>query len=156
MGYLRTSANQAAELSNLAFNPIWQTIRAAANAGFTSLALGFAKAMNADCDNRSGFMWECHMDHPGGQVLTFGNVMFNKDSRPMSTDLLSHETKHADQYALMGAFFIPAYFADMGLAKWTSGDYGCGIFDYWAGYLNGGYDQCVKNGPYGPTSTTLG
>ncbi len=52
---------------------------------------------------------------------------------------LRHETKHADQWAIGGIKFAAAYNINAGL---TGNDPCKNIFEWWAGFKDGGYSKC--------------
>jgi RHS repeat-associated protein len=119
----------------------WENYRKQKNAFLSDLAEFVAtEVMGATCTNRSGGIRECmvttNTEWMQSDYLTIGNVVFNKTPNPMDADALRHETKHADQYALFGLAWLPSYFVEYLLT-------GCTIADWFAGYQDGGYDDCV-------------
>jgi len=65
---------------------------------------------------------------------TIGNVYLTGGSSP-SKRLLRHETKHADQWALLGPLF-PFFY---GLAELIGRGPKRNLFERWAGLEDGGY-----------------
>lgn len=121
-----------------ATNDAWAVTRATANLRYTLPALAYAQAVGGECHGRSGGMIECMVDDfPGyGAQVTIGNVVFNTTGTRMNADRLSHETKHADQWALFGASFALDYL----VAQAVVGK--CNFWEWWAGFDDGGYSQC--------------
>ncbi len=78
---------------------------------------------------------ECMVDDlPGyGDQVTIGNVVFNTTDKRMSAERLSHETKHADQWALFGEKFAVDYLVEQAVVGQ------CNFWEWWAGFASGGY-----------------
>ena len=70
--------------------------------------------------------------------FTFGNVYLTGDDK-VDKRTLRHETKHADQWALLGWKFAVAYAINAGI---TGNDPCKNIFEWWAGFKGGGYTSC--------------
>lgn len=75
---------------------------------------------------------------PGyGAQTTIGNAVFNETGVAMTASRLEHETKHVDQWAILGPVgFGLAYLAAFGVQGQ------CNIFEWWADFSKGGYTQC--------------
>jgi hypothetical protein len=75
------------------------------------------------------------------RTIAIGNTILGEGDRAGAT-LLGHETKHADQWAILGPVgFIDTWLFSTGVSYTTTGTYACGSFlEYWAGLEAGGYD----------------
>ncbi len=122
----------------------YQVARFSANSANGSTAVGLVLALiaGASCSwNGQELMILCteakRLRVKGG--FTFGNV-FITDKRRVGPDLLRHEAKHADQWALMGWSFAALYVGSSALV----GE--CNVWEAMAGYADGGYTQCLPQG----------
>ncbi|MCC9206220.1 hypothetical protein [Arthrobacter sp. zg-Y769] len=82
---------------------------------------------------------------PRAAAFTVGNVVFYRSSSARrihapDSPLLRHEIRHSSQYALLGPFFLPAYFAASALSRAFAGDpASANPFERLAGLRDGGY-----------------
>ena len=82
---------------------------------------------------------------PKQTCFTVGSVIMTRKSAEWLThelhvDLLAHETRHANQYAVLGPLFWPAYWLACGYSYATTGSYGVrNVFERHAGLAGGGY-----------------
>lgn len=83
--------------------------------------------------------------HGGGGTQYGAVFVTSRETERVMRDsvALGHEATHQEQWLIFGEAFVPYYFADMGIAEVTTGELGCGVFEGWAGYEDGGYDECV-------------
>ncbi|WP_173078199.1 hypothetical protein [Phytohabitans rumicis] len=94
---------------------------------------------------------------PRQKCFTVGTVVFTKRTAdwlldPERADLLAHETRHVGQYAVLGPFFFPLYFAACGWSYLVTGGYGArNFFERHAGLAAGGYREL----PLRPWATRL-
>lgn len=70
--------------------------------------------------------------------FTVGNVYLTGNDTVTKAEL-RHETKHADQWALGGWRFAVAYSFN---AIVTDNDPCKNFFEWWAGFKDGGYNNC--------------
>jgi len=90
-----------------------------------------------------GYRWRV----PRQTCFTVGGVIFTRRDGSWLTDarrerLLAHETRHVDQYALLGPLFFPAYGVACGWSWLATGAYGCrNVFERHAGLHAGGYRE---------------
>ena len=79
--------------------------------------------------------------------FTVGSVVLTRRTadwllHELHVDLLAHETRHADQYALLGPLFWPAYWLACGYSYAMTGSYGVrNAFEKHAGLKAGGYPE---------------
>ncbi|MEU4566476.1 hypothetical protein [Micromonospora sp. NPDC023956] len=84
---------------------------------------------------------------PRQQCFTVGSVVLTHRPpgwllHPDRVGLLDHERRHADQYALLGPLFWPAYGLACAWSYALTGGYGCGnVFERRAGLAAGGYPE---------------
>ncbi|UWX98170.1 hypothetical protein N2K95_05795 [Arthrobacter zhaoxinii] len=82
---------------------------------------------------------------PRAAAFTVGNVVLYRSSSARrihapDSPLLRHEIRHSSQYALLGPFFLPAYFAASALSQAFAGDpASANPFERLAGLRDGGY-----------------
>jgi hypothetical protein len=95
---------------------------------------------------------------PKQKCFTIGTVVFTKRPAdwlldPKRAALLTHETRHVAQYAVLGLFFFPLYAVASGYSYLMTGAYGCrNFFEKDAGLAAGGYRQL----PLRPWATRTG
>lgn len=80
-------------------------------------------------------------DGPEGGV-TIGNVFLTEGDlieTLRNPNLLAHEAKHSDQWAILGPAFAPMYLGSDGALSLFGV---CGPFEGLAGYEAGNYQQC--------------
>ncbi|HEU5107581.1 MAG TPA: hypothetical protein VFT95_03310 [Micromonosporaceae bacterium] len=88
-----------------------------------------------------GYRWRV----PRQTCFTVGGVIFTRKDVDWLLDvrrerLLAHETRHVDQYAVLGPLFFPAYGLASGWSWFVTGAYGCrNAFERHAGLAAGGY-----------------
>lgn len=122
----------------------WVVQRAAANLlnGSTAAGRAWALARGGHCSPAKGLMTLCTGMNggvpPGGHAFTIGNVVMTEDTglRPGE---LAHETKHANQWAVLGLSFVPDYFTAMGISEGTNHGQFWNVFEANAGFKGGGY-----------------
>ncbi|MEV0326421.1 hypothetical protein AB0H63_08190 [Micromonospora echinospora] len=84
---------------------------------------------------------------PRQRCFTVGSVVLTRRPpewllHPDRADLLTHERRHIDQYALLGPLFWPAYWLACVWSYALTGTYGCGnVFERRAGLAAGGYPE---------------
>jgi hypothetical protein len=84
---------------------------------------------------------------PRQTCFTVGAVVITRQSadwllHEQHVDLLAHETRHVNQYAVLGPLFWPAYWMACGYSYATTGSYGArNVFERHAGLAAGGYRQ---------------
>ena len=84
---------------------------------------------------------------PPATCFTVGSVIITRRTAEWLLDesragLLAHESRHAGQYAVLGPFFWPAYWASCGYSWATTGSYGArNAFEKHAGLASGGYRE---------------
>ena len=73
-----------------------------------------------------------------GQAWTIGNTIINQGDQ-LEPRVLAHETKHADQWAILGPFgFASTWLDSTAVSYVTTGTYRCGNFiEIWAGLKDG-------------------
>jgi hypothetical protein len=80
---------------------------------------------------------------PAQPCFTVGDVIFcryDADWLVRRPELLGHELRHTEQYALFGPLFLPLYAAASGWSWLTAGDYASrNVFERHAGLAAGGY-----------------
>ncbi len=127
----------------------YHVIRFALNAPLTGAAAGYASVKGGDCHFQTGLMVVCSNTSPGANggapAVTLGNTVIADDG--LSEAELRHETKHADQWAIVNGPFGPlggaaAGGAIYGLTVLFQGSR-CNWIEKWAGYADGNYFQCL-------------
>ncbi|MFI5493245.1 hypothetical protein [Actinoplanes sp. NPDC051859] len=84
---------------------------------------------------------------PPASCFTVGSVIITRRSAEWllhadRAELLAHESRHADQYAVLGPLFWPAYWAACGYSWLATGTYGSrNFFERHAGLDSGGYAE---------------
>lgn len=132
----------------------WHIARAGRNAPVSLVAYRQARRNGGKCVRRSGLMIECS-GMKGGYYnggTTYGNVwMRGKNGGGKAR--LRHETKHADQWAILGPFgFATSYGVSSGISSriykkrkpknGCTARYACyNIFERGAGLRDGGYTR---------------
>ena len=118
----------------------YQAARFVVNAPVTIYALVGVKATagSSNCGmNWSQIMVVCKGANHGGLVrgggTTYGSLFVTSEQH-VSNELLAHEAKHADQWALLGPVNMAKGYGVSYLAQGK-----CNFFEWWAGYKNGGY-----------------
>lgn len=131
----------------------WDVARFVRNAPVTAASLALTEAGSivtgnglADCHLRTGLMIECVGAAPAalpGGAWTIGNTIISQFGQPIDADLLAHETKHADQWAILGPVgFVETWLVSSAVSGITTGTYPCGNFiEWWAGLDAGGYSR---------------
>ena len=130
------------------FECAWWKIRASRNQDFTTFALAWAQANGATCVDRGQGLYVCggngaeglnsFADGPRGGV-TIGNVYLTEDDvfdALEDPDLLAHEAKHSDQWAVLGVAIVPIYLGTEGAAAILGT---CGPLERLAGAEAGNY-----------------
>lgn len=123
----------------------WAVGRAARNAGVSLGGAAYALASGAKCGRRSGLIVVCSGATrgfvPRGGFMV-GNVFITRQSR-VDGRLLRHETKHADQWAVLGLGF-PVWYGGAEVVSVATGARGSragcnNVFERAAGLADGGY-----------------
>jgi hypothetical protein len=84
---------------------------------------------------------------PPATCFTVGSVIMTRRTAdwllaPERVRLLHHESRHADQYAVLGPLFWPAYWLSCGWSYALTGSYGArNAFERHAGLAAGGYRE---------------
>ncbi len=84
---------------------------------------------------------------PKQTCFTIGSVIVTRRTaawllHEQHTELLRHETRHVNQYALLGPLFWPAYWLACGWSYALTGSYGGrNVFERHAGLAAGGYRE---------------
>lgn len=60
--------------------------------------------------------------------------------------LFEHEWRHSVQWALLGPVFLPLYAVSYFGSQWLTGTQCWNVFEWTAGFADGGYDNCVSLG----------
>jgi RHS repeat-associated protein len=138
---------------------VWNTTRAVRNLPVSAASLAYVEVGSivtgnglADCQLRTGLMIECIGAAPEalpGQAWTIGNIIINQSDQQLGPRVLAHETKHADQWAILGPLgFAERWLESTAVSYVTTGTYGCSnLIEIWAGLRDGGYwDDCSALG----------
>jgi RHS repeat-associated protein len=134
-----------------ASNAAWHTTRFVATLPETVPALAVDKLTGADCDwNGKNMIFICYGGPTvlGAPATTFGAVINTHLTRDQFAAancgrLLAHETKHTDQWAILGAFdFLLTDGAASGVSEAGWGDNAHNVLEMWAGLNDGGYTPC--------------
>jgi len=137
---------------------VWHAGRLVLNGPATAAGVGWAMTHGGSCGMTGQLVVVCdHVSRKGmfGQAaFTFGSTVMTKMGRgdfESVSGLMSHETKHTDQYAMFslvvgpvasGPTFVAAYGGAWGAAG-IGGRPECNIFERWAGYADGHYTECL-------------
>jgi RHS repeat-associated protein len=126
----------------------WAATRFTANwaNGSTKAGLLYAQYYGGHCSPAKGGMILCVSLTGGvaGHAFTVGNVIMTEDTQLRFKGELAHETKHADQWAMLGPInFAVAYIANFELSKAVSGNQCLNIFEREAGFRGGNYRECL-------------
>jgi hypothetical protein len=83
-----------------------------------------------------------------GTAWTIGNTIISQAGDGLDPDVLAHETKPADQWAILGpGGFLSKWLESTVVSYATTGTYTCGNFiEIWADLEDGGYDECLESG----------
>lgn len=100
-------------------------------------AIGYGLAHGGHIELRGGLIVVAGMESGYGPRSGFvvGDVFLTRRT-DIATDLLIHESKHADQWATLGIWFPVAYFGSDALTGPGAGN----VFEVSAGLEDGGYD----------------
>jgi hypothetical protein len=71
----------------------------------------------------------------GDRAVTVGDVVISQSK--LGKKLWRHESRHANQYAILGLALVPVWVYDQIRHN------GCGLLEGSAGYESGGYDECI-------------
>lgn len=123
----------------------WAGVRAVRNAPAPAVGAAYALSTGAKCRLRTGLTVVCSGAKRGAVPrggFMMGNVFITRQST-VGRRLLRHETKHSDQWAVLGLGF-PGLYAAAEAAAWASGARGrragCNnVFERAAGRADGGY-----------------
>lgn len=90
-------------------------------------------------------------DRGWSNAFTTGNTINLKsgfaDTLRSSPDLLEHEWRHSVQWAALGPVrFLALYAASYFVSDQTSGSQCWNVFEWTAGFADGGYDDCIALG----------
>jgi hypothetical protein len=138
---------RGAMLLSMRIVPVVRTVLTAVN-GTTLVGLAIAAASRARVHRgpggvlvASGYRFRL----PRQSCFTVGSVILTRKPAdwlldPARRDLLGHETQHANQYAVLGPLFWPAYWLACGWSYALTGSYGGhNFFERHAGLAAGGY-----------------
>jgi hypothetical protein len=118
--------------------------------GTTLVGMLVAKLSGARLTRGPDGLWIA--EHYCGRLVrqtcfTVGSVIITRRSADWllhdgHTDLLGHEARHADQYAVLGPLFWPAYWLACAWSYALTGSYGPrNVFERHAGLAGGGYRE---------------
>ena len=129
------------------WNDIWRPVRSVINLGESAPTIGLSMVLGSDCRWDSG-NWQtvCYNDplaRVRNQPFTVGSLTMAPKSYDYMqhhyvvsySDWMAHETKHSDQWAIIGPAFGPIYI----VSTWIWPDPRSNPFEQWAGLRNGGY-----------------
>jgi hypothetical protein len=110
--------------------------RAVANLPVTAVAVAWGRAHGGTCDVHRDLMVSCSQMHGGyaNAGTTVGNVWLYGDLG--GEDRHRHESRHSDQWAMLGTAFPALYGAE---CVRTRNDYHHNVFERSAGLHDGGY-----------------
>ena len=117
----------------------WKAHRTVVNAPFSLGAYGWAKAHHGRCSWNWRQMFGVCSRMRGGysrRGTTIGSVYLTGSGRS-DRQLLRHERRHADQWAIFGGAFPALY----GIDEWLSGGDRHNHFERWAGLTDGCYNK---------------
>ncbi len=125
----------------------WWRVRQSRNQEWKLRGSAWARANGGTCVQREQGMVLCHgvSDLGSGprEGLTIGNAFVTSlPENRVTLDLLSHEAKHSDQWAVLGDKFAAIYVGDW-LASRAAGRGDCQLLEGLAGYEDGGYRSCA-------------
>jgi hypothetical protein len=141
-GTLRGAANRG-----------WHVVRFVKNLPSTTVGFVAAEADHGHCHWAPGLMVQCSSARwsPRGGI-DIGNVFITTDDRSdIDSALMSHEAKHADQWAIFGNLHFPALYGGASIEEKVRGliqgpapnctdKTACyNIFEQWAGLADGRY-----------------
>jgi hypothetical protein len=110
--------------------------RAVVNLPVSAVAVAWGRMHGGSCEVHGDLMVSCEsMD--GGYTnagTTVGSVWLFGDKG--GTERHRHESRHADQWAMLGVSFPALYAVEHGR---TGGDFHQNVFEQWAGLHDGGY-----------------
>ncbi len=121
-------------------------IRHTVTAPITAGAMIYAEANGGRCSMERRLTVVCTNTNAWANgprsALTVGSAVITEQSG-LSEDLLSHESRHADQWGIFGPLFPILYFGNEALSQ-LGGMGSCGNeFERAAGFEDGGYRSCV-------------
>jgi hypothetical protein len=125
----------------------WDVTRFAANAPITGPTWVWAEANGGNCGFDPGLVVACEdvnswANGPRGALTVGGVVLYEDEGSEISDAERRHEERHTDQWALFGLGLVPAYYANEGVSQVTGHGSCWNLFERWAGFEDGGYDEC--------------
>lgn len=124
-----------------AANTLWHLGRLTINSTVTFLAWLYAESRDADRGGSPGLIVTCVNARPQGfwQSTTFqlGNLTLSSEAR-VDPVLQGHETRHADQWALLGGGLLFPLLYGLEQLR-VRGRRERNLFERWAGLQEGGY-----------------
>jgi hypothetical protein len=133
----RTSLLAALVVAVVLATPQLVTVsRAVANLPVSAVAVVWGRTHGGMCNVHSDLTVTCESMHGGyaNAGTTVGNVWLYGDLD--GEDRHRHESRHSDQWAMLGTAFPALYGAECAR---TRNDYHHNVFERWAGLHDGGY-----------------
>ncbi|GAA3338898.1 hypothetical protein GCM10020358_20660 [Amorphoplanes nipponensis] len=129
--------------------PVARTLLTAVN-GTTLVGLGIAVLTRTRVRRGPGGILIAEgyrLKAPPATCFTIGSVIITRRTadwllHESRAELLTHESRHAGQYAVLGPLFWPAYWVSCGYSWAMTGSYGTrNAFERHAGLAHGGYRE---------------
>jgi len=119
--------------------------RFARNAPFTAGGYVWAEANGGDCHWQPGLIVVCASVNSWSNgprpILTIGNTVI-AEGAPTAAEL-THEIRHADQWAIFGPLLPGLYSANEGVSQILGRGSCLNFFEWWAGFEEGNYSECM-------------
>ena len=125
----------------------WHVGRFVRNAPISAPTWLWAEANGGNCSFDPGLVVACEdvnswANGPRGALTTGGVVLYEDEGSEISDAERAHEERHTDQWALFGVGLVPAYYANEAASQVTGHGSCWNLFERWAGFDEGGYDEC--------------
>ena len=69
-------------------------------------------------------------------------VLYEDEGSEISDEARAHEEGHTTQWAIFGGGLVPPYYANEAVSQVTGHGSCWNLFERWAGFDEGGYDEC--------------
>jgi hypothetical protein len=125
----------------------WHVGRFVRNAPISAPTWLWAEANGGNCGFDQGLVVACEgvndwANGPRGALTVGGVVLYEDEGSEISDAERAHEEGHTNQWALFGGGLVPGYYANEGVSQVTGHGSCWNLFERWAGFDEGGYDEC--------------
>jgi hypothetical protein len=125
----------------------WHVTRFAVTAPITAPTWVYAEMNGGNCGFDPGLVVGCYDVNdwavPRGALTVGGAALYEDEANDVSDAKRAHEEGHTDQAALFGPLALPyLYLANEAVSQGTGHGPCWNLFEWWAGFEEGGYDKC--------------